>query len=62
MKEKELTDESRITFGKYKGVALANVPDSYLRWFYEINIAKKNFGFNLLLMNYIEDNKSSIYK
>lgn len=25
-------DDSRMTFGKYKGVAMRDVPDSYIRW------------------------------
>jgi uncharacterized protein (DUF3820 family) len=30
----QLTDESPMPFGKYKGTKLANVPASYLIWLY----------------------------
>ena len=30
-----MTDDSIITFGKYKGQKLANVPPEYLLWLYE---------------------------
>ncbi len=29
---KQLTDNCPMPFGQYKGKAMANVPDSYLRW------------------------------
>jgi uncharacterized protein (DUF3820 family) len=29
-----MTDESLMTFGKYKGIAMANVPSEYLLWIY----------------------------
>jgi len=59
----ELDDNSIMPFGKFKGKELANVDNSYLRWFYEQNILKRNLsGFNLLLMNYINDNKEIILK
>ena len=31
----KMTDDSIITFGKYKGQKLANVPPEYLLWLYE---------------------------
>lgn len=30
-----LTDESLFPFGKYKGVKMCNVPESYLIWCYD---------------------------
>ena len=34
-----MTDDSIITFGKYKGQKLANIPPEYLLWLYEnVNI------------------------
>ena len=30
-----MTDDSIITFGKYKGQKLANIPPEYLLWLYE---------------------------
>lgn len=63
VKEEPLTDQSIMTFGMFKGKALANVEDSWLRWFYEKNfLKKKHYGINKLLMNYINDNKESIFK
>lgn len=35
-----MTGNSPMPFGKHKGKALANVPDSYLLWLYEENVAK----------------------
>jgi uncharacterized protein (DUF3820 family) len=29
----ELSDDSVMTFGKYRGQRLGDVPDHYLRWF-----------------------------
>jgi len=58
----ELFDTSIMTFGMYKGLTLSNVPDSYLRWFYEQNFGRKTNGFNKQLMNYIESNKETILK
>lgn len=49
-----MTDESVITFGKYKGEKLANVPASYLLWLYE---SDKSYGE---LRAYIRDNMDSI--
>ena len=62
MKEEKLTDNSLITFGMYKGTPLANIPDDYLKWFYETNIMKVQKGYNLQLMHYIKDNKETILK
>ncbi len=32
MSTKELTDEDRMPFGKYKGQRMSDVPASYLHW------------------------------
>lgn len=45
-----LTDDSIMPFGKYKGTKLANVPASYLLYFYH---EEKVYGD---LKKYIEDN------
>lgn len=46
-----LTDQSEMTFGKYKDTKLANVPAYYLIRFYENNKP---------LMNYIRENMDSL--
>jgi hypothetical protein len=50
----ELTDNSIMPFGEYKGKKLANVPDEYLIFIYE------NFNLYPNLRKYIEDNMNSI--
>ena len=45
-----MNDESIITFGKYKGEKLANVPANYLIWLYDEN---KCFGE---IKDYIKEN------
>jgi len=32
-----MDDETILTFGKYKGIKLANIPATYLLWLYENN-------------------------
>lgn len=49
-----MDDNSIMTFGKYKGQKLINVPDSYLLWLWE---SGKCFGE---LKEYIKDNLDSI--
>ena len=44
-----MTDESIMPFGKYKGQALKDVPDSVLLWYYD---NKKLSG---QLKDYVED-------
>ncbi len=46
----KMTDDSIITFGKYKGQKLANVPPEYLLWLYE------NGNIYSELKAYIADN------
>ncbi len=46
----DVTDESMMPFGKYKGEKLANVPAEYLLWLYENN---KVYGG---IKKYIEEN------
>lgn len=49
-----LKDTDIITFGKYKGTALANVPAFYLLWLYD---NRNNSPYNNApLMEYIEEN------
>ncbi len=50
----KLEDNDPIPFGKYQGIALANVPDKYLLWLYEQGCR------NLLVKAYIEDNLAAI--
>lgn len=47
-----LTDNSIITFGKYRGQALVNVPGSYLLHLYNT----PNNGLDPALKRYIKDN------
>ena len=47
---KQLTDESIMPFGRYKGDRLKTIPASYLIWLYENNKCNKD------LNDYIEDN------
>lgn len=56
-------DNSIMPFGAHKGKELANVPDNYLRWFWNENVSRyKSKGGSTLgahqhnLMVYIEDN------
>ena len=49
-----MNDQSIISFGKYKGLTLEEVPDSYLLWLYENG---KCFG---QLKDYIAENLDSI--
>jgi len=50
------TDETEITFGKYKGTKLANVPASYLLWLYDNN----KCGYEL--KTYIRNNHEQLEK
>lgn len=50
----QITDDSEMPFGKYKGQRLADVPDSYLLWLYERGIG------NGPLKQYIEENLDAI--
>lgn len=45
-----MTDEDIMTFGVHKGKKLANVPDDYLLWLYDMD---KCYG---ALKAYIQDN------
>lgn len=51
MEVETYTDETELRFGKHKGTKLANVPASYLTWYYEAPGIK-----NPSLMAYIKDN------
>lgn len=58
-----LTDESIMPYGKYKDKALEDVPASYLLWL-EGQLKKHhgNSKFNILLLDYIEDNRDELEK
>lgn len=60
----ELTDDSIMPFGKYKGEKMANVPASYLLWIYdEWTLPNPRFGFvNQEVKAYIEDNLDVLRK
>ena len=52
-----LTDTDKITFGKYQGKMLQDVPAGYLLWLYEeSNIKEKNIA----LYNYIHNSMDAI--
>lgn len=40
----EVTDETIMWFGKYKGSRLADVPASYLMWCYDQNVQQDKLG------------------
>lgn len=48
-----MDDNTVITFGKYKGTKLANVPAWWLIWWYDENKP---------LMNYIRENREGLEK
>lgn len=51
------SDSTKMPFGKYEGIELANVPASYLLWFhgeYQTNPPNSQVGKNLAA--YIKDN------
>jgi len=50
----ELTDESLMPFGKFKGQKLIDVPARYLVWLYDNN---KAFG---VLKEYIRENMDAL--
>ncbi len=52
----EMTDESRMPFGKFKGMKLANVDSNYLLWVAEQSWCSKE------LKQYIEDNREVLEK
>lgn len=51
-----MDDNTVLTFGKYKGVKLGEVPPSYLLWFYD----NGSFGVNEALKTYIEENRETL--
>jgi len=56
MGQPEITDSTKMWFGKYQGIALANVPADYLLYLYN---SGKVFGG---LKKYIEDNLDVLEK
>ena len=53
-KDLNITDDTIMWFGKYKGIKLANVPDEYLLYLYNNN---KAYG---KLKEYIENNLDNL--
>ena len=49
-----MTDNSIMPFGKHEGEQLKNVPDSYLKYIYDVGIARGE------LKEYITDNMDAI--
>jgi uncharacterized protein (DUF3820 family) len=49
-----LTDKSKMPFGKYEGVEMVNVPAEYLLWIFENNKCSKEVAF------YIKENLESL--
>ncbi len=52
----KLTDNSLMPFGKHKGVAMVNVPATYLMWLYEQSDFKKNSPIGV----YVKDNLQAL--
>ena len=55
--EKPFTDKDLMPFGKYQGIALANVPATYLLWWYnKITEQNTSLGGNYLRLKlYVAD-------
>jgi len=52
----DITDETLMPWGKFRGTKMANVPSSYLKWCYD-----NNYG-NAAFRGYIESNMDVILK
>ena len=51
-----MKDDDLMPFGKFKGQAMANVPDSYLLWFHKENEGSQNLNAeSKMVMDYILD-------
>lgn len=50
-------DTDLMPYGKYKGIAMANVPASYLDWIRRTWILTKQ---NAPILGYIQDNRQAI--
>lgn len=50
----KLTDQTVMSFGKYKGHKMANVPPEYLLWIYD------NYDLKPELKAYIDDNRAAL--
>ena len=59
MSDQPFTDSTPMPWGKHKGVALANVPDSYLLWIWE-SFLPSTRASNKQLFKYIADNLDAI--
>lgn len=46
-KQEEFTDETIMWFGQHKDQTLANVPEDWLRWFYDTNESRLTKHFKL---------------
>ena len=52
-----MTDTDRITFGKYKGKMLGEIPAHYMLWLYkELAESKKKSPFIKEMVEYLTDN------
>ncbi len=48
---RDITDESKMEWGKYRGVRMIDVPDSYLAWC--VDAAMGSDAWNIALQRYI---------
>lgn len=51
-----MTDETLMPWGKFKGIKMANVPSYYLKWIYDNNKG------DAAVRGYIESNMDAILK
>lgn len=61
----EFKDETKMPFGEHKGKSMADIPDDYLRWFWDKNKEEYlndeiKYPSTVAIMKYIEDNLDSI--
>lgn len=59
-KEKELTDNCPMPFGKFKGEAMADVTAHHLLWFHDQFKDKKLYGAHVQVFKYVQDNLDAL--
>ena len=56
-------EEKKLHFGKYKGVQLKDIPDSYLYWGVDNNVFKgKTLRYAKTRLDYLKDNYKVVVK
>jgi len=55
----QVTDNSKMPFGKYKGRRMIDVPDEYLLWLHE-ELEKKCSNYAQPIKNYLDENLEAI--